>query len=218
MSSSNTAAKVPDTDGSERQGGDASDAKSAKEQTEDATMPAAVIEVEANRSASITRTPAVRSPSCENMNNPSERMVPPRVKEVNDSDNEMMHAKTKYFTNQAQGSDGALQAEGGTDGATWNAVDQSGESRSPDDIENAPVAGLQTSSIASTGHQQAHTPQQGHNNRASILPAMLLRGAIGQQHSQARRRGHTKRASLISAIIQRTKKYGRADQSRPTSR
>jgi len=68
------------------------------------------------------------------MNNPSERLVPPRVKEVNDSDNEMRHAKMKHFTQQSQGSDEASQAEGAIAGATPKTAQQvhtSGES--PDD-------------------------------------------------------------------------------------
>ena len=183
MPSSNTPAKVSDTNGSEGRGGDASDAKSAKKQqwveeeavTEDATTSAAVIE--ANRYAPNTQTPAIRPPSCGNMNNAS--------------------------SSQAQGAEGASQAEGARACATWNAVDQSGESRSPDNSENAPAAELPTSSIASAAHQEARAPQQGHSNRARFSPVMLHRRSTGQQHSQARRRGHTSRASLISAIVQR---------------
>ena len=117
-----------------------------------------------------------------------------------DSDNEMMHAKMKHFTHQSQGSDEASQAEEATAGAMTQPAQQqqhtSGET--PDDSKNAPAAELQTSSIASTGHQQAHAPRQSHISRASFLPAMLRR-STGQQHSQARRADPT----LISAVIQR---------------
>ena len=114
--------------------------------TEDATTSAAVIE--ANRCASITQTPTVRSPSCEKKNNAgaSERLVPPRVHEVNGPDNEMMHAKMNHFTNQAQGSEGASQAEGATAGATMQlAQQQHASGESPDDSGNVPTARLPTS-------------------------------------------------------------------------
>ena len=69
--------------------------------------------------------------------------------------------------------------------------------------ENAPVAGLPTNIIASTAHQEARAPQQGHSNRASFSPAMRHRRSTGRHHSQARRSGHINGAFLISAIVQR---------------
>ena len=62
--------------------------------TEDATTSAAVIEAASN-----TRTAAIRSPSSGNMDNDnaSTRLVPPRVYDVNGSDDEMMQSKNEAF-------------------------------------------------------------------------------------------------------------------------
>ena len=100
---------------------------------------------------------------------------------------EMSSSNTPAFTHQSQGSDEASQAEEATVGATPKPVQQqhtSGES--PDESENVPAAEFPTSSITSTGHQQAHAHQQGHINRASFLPAVLRRST--GQHSQADRK------------------------------
>jgi len=181
MSTSNTPAEVPDNDASEG-GGDASGAKSTKEQWGE--------KVEVAEDATTSAADLVSS-------------MPPSFYDVNDSDDEMMHAKMKPFTYKSQGSDGASQAEEVTADATPKPAQQqhmSGES--PNDSENAPIARLPTNSIVPTGHQRARAPQQGHSNRASILPAVLQR-STGRQNPQTRRRDHANRASLISAIIQR---------------
>ena len=152
MSTSNSPAKVPDNDASEG-GGDASGAKSTKEQWGE--------KVEVAEDATTSAADLVSS-------------MPPSFYDVNDSDDEMMHAKMKPFTYKSQGSDGASQAEEVTADATPKPAQQqhmSGES--PNDSENAPIARLPTNSIVPTGHQRARAPQQGHSNRASILPAVL---------------------------------------------